>query len=144
MLKHVNVDLEVLSREGKRFKWSRPPPCKCGHIFWGHGYVARYFDGYSEKLWLKKWRCPLCRSVITFFPNGYIKFVQASLETIFKALRERLSFYKWPPWTTRQRAAHWLRRLKKYCVSNFGVNTDGYDLEKHLLILHEKKINFFV
>ena len=75
MLKHVNIRLEVLSREGKRFKWTRPPPCKCGHIFWGHGYVARYFDGYSEKLWLKKWRCPLCRSLITFFPNGYIKFV---------------------------------------------------------------------
>lgn len=142
MLKHINVDLDLLAKEGKAYKWKRPPPCKCGHTFWGHGYVERYFDDYNEKFWLKKYRCPQCKAIITLFPNGHLKYFRYSLSLIFQVLSVRLSSYQWPINTTRQRAGHWMNKLKRYCLGKFGVNESGLNLKQRLSDLFKNMIDF--
>lgn len=142
MLKHINVNLELLAKEGKAYKWQRPPPCNCGHAFWGHGYVERYFDDYNQKFWLKKYRCPNCKAIITLFPSGYLKYFRYSLTLIYQALSFRLSSYQWPLNTTRQRGGHWMNKLKRYCLGKFGVNNNGLNLKQRLSDLFKKMINF--
>jgi len=38
---------------------------------WGHGYVERYFGELSERIPLKRWRCPDCCAVHTVRPDNY-------------------------------------------------------------------------
>lgn len=143
MIKHTCVNLTQLSNDGKKFKWDRPIFCSCcGHKLWCHGYVGRYFDGFIKKLWLKRLRCPKCRIVITMMPSGIPKYYQGSFFKIFFTLTKRLNSYSWPPWITRQRGGHWLRKLKSYCLSHFGVNENSLNLKEKLPDLYTSDVNF--
>lgn len=143
MITHTCVDIDLLSRDGKNFKWQKPSACpNCGLYLWGHGFVGRYFDDLASKLWLKRYRCPHCKIVITMIPVGRIQRFRYSLSHIFKTLIERLNFYQWPPWTTRQRAGHWMRRLKCYCQAHYGLTSEGLALASRVLELKDKAINF--
>jgi hypothetical protein len=106
---YVTLRLEDLFRLGKNFKWERPMGClKCKGKLWGHGFSARYFQGFPGVLWIKRWRCSICRAVLTSRPEGYWPRIQSSIQAIFGALRVRLTIYRWPPGTSRQRGWHWL------------------------------------
>lgn len=106
----VTLRLDDLFREGKDFKWERPSACpKCQGKLWSHGFTSRIFQGFSGLFWLKRFRCPGCKSVLTPRPEGYWARIQSDIESIFRTLRERLKFYAWPPGTSRQRAGYWLR-----------------------------------
>ena len=143
MTYHACVDIFLLAIEGKKFKWQKPSSCPdCGHYLWGHGFVGRYFDDFTDKLWIKRYRCPNCKNVITLTPMGHHKFFRFSLSHIFKTLIHRLSSYQWPPWTTRQRAGHWLQKLKRFCHARFGLNPVGLDLKAKALELSSANINF--
>lgn len=142
MLKHIDVNLDLLAEEGKAYKWQSPPPCNCGHKFWGHGFVERYFDDFDEKFWLKRYRCPNCKAIITLFPNGYLKYFRYSLLIIYQSLSFRLTSYIWPPALSRQRGGHWLNRLKRFCVAKFGVNSEGYNLRQRLAELFNNMTDF--
>jgi hypothetical protein len=144
MLKHINVNLNLLAKEGKAYKWNRPSPCNCGHIFWGHGYVRRYFDNYNEAFWLKRYRCPNCKATITLFPKDYKKYFRYSFSSICKAISTRLKSYKWPPWCPRQCGGHWLRRFKLYCMGAFGVNEESLNLKVKIEELYNEKTDFLV
>ena len=112
------VSTDDLVKEGKNYNWKRP--CKCqnpgckSEKLWGHGYVKRYFFACSEAVYLKRWRCPHCHSVITTRPKSFWRRFQETKSRIFEALRHRLHPKipkAWPLWTTRQRAGHWLKKL---------------------------------
>jgi hypothetical protein len=104
------ANIEDIYREGKEYHWHRPR-CKCGAKVHGHGFVTRYFNCFKEHLFIKKWRCPKCGAVITARPSGYWPRFQESIKTIFETIKSRIKNYKWPPWTKRQRAGHWLNKL---------------------------------
>jgi len=145
MLIHACVNLDQLARESKDYKWSRPKSCsRCGLQLWGHGYVGRYFDGFKERLWLKRYRCSCCKLLITMIPNGCMSSYQASFFKIYFSLLHRLSSYKWPPWVSRQRGRHWLSKLKKYCQANFGLTAVGMNLKNKLKVLFKEQTNFLV
>ena len=138
MKEHTNVELQVLYKAGKSFHWKRPSCCNGCQKMWGHGYVRRYFEGYSKCFWLKRYRCPCCGVVVTMRPTGFFPRFQSSTEQIYKALKHKLTTLRWPPWTTRQRAGHWLRRF----MSKLAMDFPGSSPPELLSRLHGKMINF--
>lgn len=115
MIWHVAVSLKTIFELGRDYPWKRPGTClRCGDPrVWGHGFVPRYFDGFSTCLLMKCYRCPECRCVITARPAGYFRHIRCSIATIRSHLRQRLSSGRWPPSSlSRSRLRHWLAHLK--------------------------------
>lgn len=142
MIVYSSVDVKQLVAEGRQYRWERPKKCGvCHHCtVWGHGYVARYFDGYEEALWVKRWRCPLCRTVHTMRPKGYWRKFQASCADIVKSLKCKIEHGRWLDSTGRQRQQYWWRGFKKQVVRLYGVMADC--LEKALEQLHAAGVIF--
>lgn len=69
----IRTVLQNIQLLGREFPWERPGCCpRCGNCrLWGHGFVLRYFHGFAEGLWLRRWRCPECRGVHTARPLDY-------------------------------------------------------------------------
>ncbi len=145
MKKHTDVDLSVLYEAGKSYNWERPS-CRNGcQKVWGHGYVQRYFAGYPECFWLKRYRCPTCHEVITMQPLGFFKKYQSSIQQIFKALKHKLATLRWPLGTPRQRGGHWLRKFMAKLNMDFPTPsppTSGSSPPELLERLYKKMINF--
>ncbi|MBF0202499.1 MAG: hypothetical protein HQK66_14565 [Desulfamplus sp.] len=114
MILFINVVLKEIFEQGRNFSWAKPEKCPgCGRWkIWGHGFVQALFDGFSRTLWLKRYRCPDCKCVITMRPTSHFSRFQSSRETIRSALEHRLNHGKWPPNMTPARMRHWLRNLK--------------------------------
>lgn len=77
-------------------------------------------------------------------PEGFRANFQASFLKIYQSLLQRLTSHQWPPWISRQRAGHWLNRLKRHCLAHFGFTPSGLDLKSKISELFEKGINFLV
>ncbi len=105
----VTLRLEDLFRQGKDFKWERPQACpKCEGKLWGHGFVSRYFQGFPGVLWIQRYRCVGCKTVLVFRPLGFWPRLQSSIEAVFEILLARLRARRWPRGVPRQRGGHWL------------------------------------
>jgi hypothetical protein len=87
---------------------------------WGHGFVFAYFDGFSEGVLLRRYRCPGCGCVIRLRPKGYFPRFQASLDTIRFSLSRRLNRGRWPPGLSRSRQRHWLSALRRKSLAYLG------------------------
>ena len=127
MIEFTKINLSQLQKEGKTYNWKRPSGCpKCKQPVWGHGYVSRYFNDCSSFVYLKRWFCPHCSTVTTMRPASFWRRFQEKISKIYEALIHRVTESKWPPWTTRQRAGNWMRRLKN--------RADFYHMEKQDLL----------
>ena len=112
MVIFTTICLESLYKLGKEFKWKKPERCPiCGKTLHGHGFCIAYFDGYAKFFYIKRYRCPHCRLVIRMRPDGHLKYFRSNIDKIYKSLKYRLSNRKWPPWCSRQKGGHWLRRF---------------------------------
>ncbi len=114
MIWHVAVSLKSIFELGRDYPWERPAAClRCGgHRIWGHGFVYRYFDGFSTRLSIKCYRCPQCGCVITARPASHFRYIRCSIGTIRSHLQSRLSSGRWPPSSLpRSRLRHWLANL---------------------------------
>lgn len=91
MIYFVSVILKEIFALGKEYPWERPGACpRCGHYrLWGHGYVQRYFLGFSSCIYLKCYRCPACRCVLTLRPDSHFSRIRASRELIREHLARR-------------------------------------------------------
>jgi hypothetical protein len=107
---------------GREYPWPRPQVCpRCeGGVVWGHGFVLAYFDGFSEGLFLRRYRCPACGCVLRLRPEGYFSRFQASIDTIRSSLSQRIRYSRWPPSLCRSRQRHWLRALRRKAVAYLG------------------------
>jgi hypothetical protein len=76
---------------------------------WGHGYVLRYFDNYSEGFWMKRWRCPDCGAVHTCRPDTHWRRFWTSIAAIVLALAGILGSEPNQPPTSRQNRQYWRR-----------------------------------
>jgi hypothetical protein len=129
---------QILSKEGKGHKW---PPCTCKNCnrrMWGHGFVARYFSCICQQIFLKRYRCPGCGSVLTTRPEGFWAFIRSSIVQIYRSLHVKLATGQWPPETPRQRGGHWLRRF----VANSKMSCE-VNLLTFLDRCFEKGLHFF-
>jgi hypothetical protein len=105
---------------------------------WGHGFVSRYFSSISNFIFLKRYRCPDCSTVVTTRPDGYWPFIRSSIFKVYKMLETRISTGSWPVNFPRQRGGHWLKRFVNYAKMSCQEN-----LLYFLQTCFYKKIHFF-
>jgi len=100
---------------GKSYPWPRPPCCpRCeGRRLWGHGYVERYFDGYDERLPMKRWRCVECGAVHTMRPASHWRGFWATIVLIMSSLRAKGEGRRWLSQVARQRQQYWWRGFQR-------------------------------
>jgi hypothetical protein len=137
MILIYKITPQTLSTEGKDHKW---PPCeceKCQRSMWGHGFVTRYFSGLNQ-IFLKRYRCPNCGTVVTTRPEGFRPWIRSSTQSIYQILRFRISSGQWSPETNRQRGGHWLRRFAVHAKMSCETN-----LLTFLDRCFEKEVSFF-
>jgi len=140
----INIELDQVAALGKKFNWQKPTICPCcnNSKLWGHGFVASCFEGHSQCLWLKRYRCPSCHCIITLKPIGFWKYYQSSIHTIVKILIHRFKERLWPPWASRQRSCHWMKafiiNIKMHEFDRFADKSPLEILER----CFDKQINF--
>jgi len=115
LILHFALDVKRLVEEGKDFCWPRPERCpRCeGRRLWGHGYVQRYFEGWTEGIWIKRYRCPDCRAVHTCRPWEFYRGFHYSRLSILFALLNRIIHGRWVRCLTRQVQQYWWRGLRR-------------------------------
>jgi len=118
----IAAKIKEIFRLGRKYPWPRPGLCPCCNQskVWGHGYVLAYFDGFTEGIYLRRYRCPGCGCVIRLRPQGYLSRFQAPIETIHFSLSHRLRYGRWPPGLSRSRQGHWLRALRRKVSAYLG------------------------
>jgi hypothetical protein len=110
---HVAVDVQRLFELGKRYPWPRPKRCllcKSSRL-WGHGYVPRYFEGFVQPLWIKRLRCPDCRTVYTLRPDLFYRGFRYSVQVILFSLMTKIMHGVWLSFLPRQNQQYWYRGL---------------------------------
>ncbi len=99
---------------GKKYPWPRPArclSCKSSRL-WGHGYVRRYFEGFVHPLWIRRLRCPDCRTVYTLRPDLFYRGFRYSVRTILSSLMAKITDGWWLPSLPRQNQQYWYKGLK--------------------------------
>ena len=140
MLIKVFVDLLLLIKVGKNYKWEKPKDCpRCEKCLWGHGFRERYFFEYSQCLYLKRYICSSCGLVIMLVPEGYFAHYRYSIKFIYEHLRHKLLNKSWKGF--RQIGVHW---LNKYLAKMRMDFPEEEDLVKGLMFLYDKGIPFLV
>ena len=122
MIIFLSVSIKKIYRLGRDFPWPRPSVCPSCHgdRLWGHGFVFAYFDCVTQGIWLRRYRCPLCRAVLRLKPKGYFPRFQASILDIRKTIAFRLKSGRWPPGVCRVRCSHWLKSLRRQVMARLG------------------------
>lgn len=141
----TQINMDQLSKEGKSFKWKKEICQKCDRNMWGHGFTTRYFQSYSDPLYLKRYRCNGCKTVVTMRPAGFWSFLRTDFFNIFATLLYRLTHAAdppvWPEGFPRQRGGYWLRTFYKFFKMN-GMSSYSSPLE-FLYSLKSTSQNFF-
>jgi len=121
------VVLKRLFDEGRDYEWPRPERCpRCGNYkVWGHGFVEALFDGFSQALFLKRYRCADCKCLMRCRPEGYFSRFQASIETIRSSISNKSTQDRWLPGISRSRQAHWWRALQRQVAARLGDTWKG-------------------
>jgi len=126
MIIPVSVILNDIFQQGRKFNWKKPAKCpRCHSVrVWGHGFVAAFFDGFGESLWLRRYRCPDCKCILRMKPEGYFRRFRVPIATVRTCLRDRLSNGPWLWSLSKSRQRHWLSALKRKAAAFFGMGTD--------------------
>ena len=117
MILYSEVSVKEIFKKGKGYVWRRPercPECGSGRL-WGHGYVTRYFEGFEEALWMKRWRCVDCGGVHTMRPEGFWRRFRHTVVRILKSLKEKISGGGWLGELSRQAQQYWWRGFGRQC-----------------------------
>lgn len=118
----VEVELKCLVEQQRDYPWPKPERCpRCQECrVWGHGFVAVFFDGIRGAVYLKRFRCPVCRCVMRLRPQGYFKRFQASIACIHASLSQRIGCGSYQPGISRSRQRHWIRALQRQVAAYLG------------------------
>lgn len=127
MILPVVAILKEICEKGREYLWPKPKACpKCGAgRLWGHGFVAAYFDGAVEGIYLRRYRCPDCGCVVRLKPAGYFKRFQASIEAIRSCVCGRCDKARSRVVVSRTREGHWFRALKRKAKAYLGDSFGG-------------------
>ncbi len=139
LLLNVSVKVKDLFNQGKAYPWRKPegcPECK-GRRLWGHGFTLRCFIGFLQKIWVKKYRCPDCRSVHTIRPDAYWKRFQYSSFVIVRCLLTKIEHGRRRKSVSRRSQQYWYKGLKRQASRHINVKTP---VLKHLRRLLQRKI----
>ena len=126
MILYCDLDVKLLEQMAEKYPWPRPPGCpRCrSPRLWGHGYVRRYFDEFSQALCLRRYRCPDCGAVHTLRPHLYDRRFQVIWFTIFLSLLQKIVLGRWLSGVSRQRQQYWWRGFQKQASRHQNVAPD--------------------
>lgn len=126
MVIFVNVDVKQLANLGKDFPWQKPSRCpRCQSPLWWHGFVLAYFSFLKEGVYLKRLRCPTCGGIHRIRPNGYWKYFQSTIQSIFETISQKVKQGRWRPDLPRSRQLQWFRRFRKQVLMVLGLQYSG-------------------
>lgn len=121
MIHYVKDNLKDIERLGRDYPWEKPEVCPdCNkHHLWGHGYRDTLFEGFDRPLPMKRCRCPLCRCILIFRPEGYFPRIQTKITKIRASLSKRIQSGFWPKGIS-ERGRYWLKCLKRQALGILG------------------------
>jgi len=125
----ITVNLKEILKKRKKYPWKPPvncPSCNADKV-WGHGFVLAYFDGFIDGIWLKRYRCPICGTVLRVRPKGFFPRFQSPMETILSSIIVKQSKNRWLDGIGRTRQLHWFKALLRRMSAVFG-HVCPYDL----------------
>lgn len=122
MILPVVAILKEICDKGRDYLWPKPKFCPCckASRLWGHGFVLAYFDGQPDGVYLRRYRCPQCNSVLRCKPEGYFNRFQASIQDIRASICHRLKTYCCRGGISRTREGHWFKALKRKAKAYLG------------------------
>ena len=140
MLINIKVCIKEILEKGKRFPWKKPDLCpSCNDtVLWGHGFVLNYFEGLNQGIYLKRYRCPCCGTVIKLKPLGYFKNYQVSIKTIYSSLKSQIINKTYLPGMSRNRQYFWFKYLMKNTFACLGALFKDRLLEAFSLLIEMK------
>lgn len=113
---YFSVEVKELFALGKSYPWEKPrrcPACTGGRL-WGHGFATRYFEGFSEALWIKRYRCPECGAIHSTRPGSYESMFRRRSSDILRSLAGKLfGSGKWLSSIPRQNQQYWLKAVRR-------------------------------
>ena len=148
MIIYLSVNGNRIKAEGKRYQWPRITKCpECAGIrVWGHGYVARFFDGFQGYFWIKRYRCADCGAVHTARPDSHWRGFWAAWLVILTSLYEKAVCGRWLKGLGRQRQQYWWRGFIKQ-ASGYERRKNYHEILKDLvsrqLILSTHSLRYF-
>jgi hypothetical protein len=108
--------------------------------------VLRYFDGWAEALWMKRYRCPDCGAVHTLRPSSHWRGFWAPWRVIVVCLLGKLRGRRWMTRIPRQRQQYWWKGFAKQ-VARERVRIRSVAVFRHLLshwiILSTHSLKYF-
>ncbi len=115
MIIECNVSIKEILKKGKKFLWKKPKSCPCcgASALWGHGFVLCYFSHVTYGVYLKRYRCPTCKSVIKLKIAGFFKGFRTCTKTIHTSIIKRIKDKLIMKGVSRGCLNYWLRNLKK-------------------------------
>jgi hypothetical protein len=94
------------------FSPTKKPKC-CSSVI-KHGCYTRYCEVAMSRISIQRFLCKACHKTLSCLPDGLISYFQSSLNLICNTLTYRFQHGRWPYYTKRQRAGHWLNRLLRF------------------------------
>lgn len=121
-----SVDIKSLIKLGRHYPWPKLDNCLAckGCRVWGHGYVLACFDFWQHAIEIKRCRCPDCKCIYRFKPEGYFKRFQASIEQIRSSMERKVQTGTWESGISATRQQHWFRALERKIKAHL---TDVWD-----------------
>ncbi len=122
MIIECDVSIKEILEKGKNFNWKKPDVCPCckDSVLWGHGVVFCFFVNLISGIYLKRYRCNSCGSVIKLKPIRFFKGFQTPADLIKKSIRKRITNKQILHGTPRANQDYWFRNLKKNVRAVFG------------------------
>lgn len=117
----VDVDVNEIAHLGKDFPWVRPSGCpRCGQPLWWHGFVLAYFSCLPGAVYLRRLRCPCCKTIHRLKPAGYWHRFRSSVAEVTQAISHRCESGRWCRDFPRVRQRQWWRRLQRMTQEVLG------------------------
>jgi len=114
--------------------WPEGPDVE-GLRLWGHGYVRRYFEGFTSGLWMKRYRCPDCEGVHTCRPEEFYRGFHYSIVSILLALLSKVTRNRWLRSVSRQAQQYWWRGFRFQASWRCNRRHPGLEALRELLRL---------
>ena len=136
MVIFVDIDVNQLFLQGKKFLWDKPEVCpECSERLWWHGFVLAYLACFAEAIFLRRLYCPKCHSVHRLRPKSHWRSFQSSINTIEQTIVHRQQTGRWRPDLPRPRQRQWWHRLRKKARLCLGLAFCGTLLDGFLALI---------
>jgi hypothetical protein len=132
------VSVNELVEQGKDFPWNRPHCPHCGARCWWHGFVLAFFSMIPAGVFIRRCRCPHCRSVHRLKPVGYVRRFRWTLAQMRSSIETRQETGRFAKGVApRETVRRWWRSLARVIAKELGISFPGPRLAGFDLLLSQ-------